>query len=484
MDVLYTVRHSQFDDLELRYSLRSVNLYFPHVRKVWIFGDRPSFLVDDTSRVEHVPHDRVAHILGCRTPVTSTFTMLILASLLPELTSEYLWFCDDYVLLEYLSEEEARKTRYLQDISRVKQRRRGLYPDALWRTHALLARFGYTGWNFESHTPTRLTKKQVLNAYADFRDFVTEDRFHGPLASTAILNHTYRKERMELTMVAKEGRRAAFYRKPPSYEEIVEKTRGKVFLNYDEGAFGQGLRRFLAERFPNPSIYERADGVGIDGKPSLSTATAAISSPRLDAVFGGHYRAHAAEVKETVSGAGSTLQATTATRDWLLKICRSHNIRSIVDLGCGDWNWMRLVVPSLELDWYQGYDIVPELIEYNHQEYGSEKIAFSVADITSLVIPTADLVICRDCLTHLSYEHIRRVLTAVKRSGAMYFMATTYPKATNRDGADGPWRPLNLTAAPCDLLSFDDSVLEGTWPDLGEKRLALFPVERWPMIVG
>lgn len=479
MDILYTVRHSRFDDLELRYSLRSVDLYYPHVRKVWIFGDRPSFQVDDASRIEHVPHDHAAHLLGCRTPVTNTFLMLVLASLLPELTYEFLWFCDDYVLLEYLSDEEARKTRYLEDLSRVKPRggRTDLFSDALMRTHALLKRFGYTGWNFESHTPTRLTKQQVLDAYKDFRDFVTEDRFHGPLASTTIINHAYKKERMDLTRVAKEGRRAAFFIRAPSYEEVVKGTRGKIFLNHDEGAFGQGLRRFLAERFPNPSSYERVEGS--NGTERSSTDTAASSSRRLEAVFGLHYRTHGAEAVETVSGCGSTVQATAKTREWLLTICRSRSIRSIVDLGCGDWNWMRLVAPKLELDWYRGYDIVPELIEYNRQEFGSENYRFSLADVTSITIPYADLVICRDCLTHLSYEHIGRILAAVKRSGARYFMATTYPMATNCDGVDGPWRPLNLMATPCDLWSCDDSVLEGTWPRLGEKRLALFSMGRY-----
>jgi hypothetical protein len=39
----------------------------------------------------------------------------------------------------------------------------------------------------------------------------------------------------------------------------VKATQGKLFLNFDDEAFGDGLRRFLAERFPAMSIYEKTD---------------------------------------------------------------------------------------------------------------------------------------------------------------------------------------------------------------------------------
>jgi hypothetical protein len=42
-------------DVEIRYSLRSLAKYAPYIRKVWIFGDRPAFLSEDTSLIRHVP---------------------------------------------------------------------------------------------------------------------------------------------------------------------------------------------------------------------------------------------------------------------------------------------------------------------------------------------------------------------------------------------------------------------------------------------
>ena len=109
MDALYFYRHSKFRDAEILFSLRSLAGHAPWVRKVWVFGDRPWFLTDDRSLAEHVPHEYVARVAGCRTPVTNFFLMFWLSSLLPELSPEYLWLCDDFILLADLSEEEARR---------------------------------------------------------------------------------------------------------------------------------------------------------------------------------------------------------------------------------------------------------------------------------------------------------------------------------------------------------------------------------------
>lgn len=477
MDILYTVRHSQYDDWELRYSLRSVNQYMPWVRKVWIFGDRPRFLSDNKDLVEHVPHEYLAPLLGCRTPVTNTFLMLILSSFIPELSSEYLWFADDYMLLDYLSEQDARKTRYVSDLSRVKTRETGLFKDALWRTYDVLKRLGFTGWNFESHTPTLLTKRRVLDAYLALRDYVSQDRFYGLLAPTAILNHAYSREQMEVAQVVKEGRRIAFYRETPAYEEVVKRSEGKLFLNLDDGSFSEGMFRFLAERFPVPSVYERREAqAGAAVPPRKLPERPNVS---LEAVFGRIYRNNSWRSKETVSGPGSTVKATANLRAWLIDLCRTRGIRTIVDLGCGDWNWMRLLAPNVAFEWYRGFDIVPELIEHNRQRYGSDRTLFEKADITCRALPKADLVICRDCLTHFSGELTGRLLAAVRDSGSKYFLATTFPSASNRDVEVGRWHAVNLSAPPWNLPTPDDSVLEGAWPKHGEKRTALFNIAGW-----
>ncbi len=268
MDAVYLFRHSVFDDQEIRYSLRSIRKHIPYIRKVWIFGDRPAFLTDDTSIAEHVPQSAIARIGDFPTPVTSFFQMMFLSSLIPELDAEYLLFCDDFILIDDLPIQSARKSRYLADLSESKRRGRGLWLDCLWRTYELLKRLKYPGYNFETHTPTYLRRQWVLDAYCEFKDFTTRDRFFGMLGPTAVLNHAVKHNGIELTHLATEGTRAGFWRKEPTYERVIEECQGRVFFNFDDDAFGEAIQRFLSERFPEESVYERSD---IRETPSKAT---------------------------------------------------------------------------------------------------------------------------------------------------------------------------------------------------------------------
>lgn len=197
MHIVYLFRHSQRGDEELRYSLRSVAAHAPFVTKVFIFGDRPAWVSSDRRLIDVIPHDAIAWIRRYRTPVVNTFLMHYLVALLPELNSEYLLFCDDYILLRELTPEVACRPRYVQDLAQVKNRGKGLFKEALWRTHDLLKRFKYPTLNFEIHVPLYLRKAWVLAAVRDFEDFITADRFHGPLAQTAIMNHL--RKRVDFT---------------------------------------------------------------------------------------------------------------------------------------------------------------------------------------------------------------------------------------------------------------------------------------------
>jgi hypothetical protein len=256
MDVCYNYRHSRFNDFEIRHSLRSIEQHAPYIEKVWIYGDRPGFLTEDTTLVEHVPEAATARVLDVKLPLQNCFLITFFASLIPGLASEYLHFSDDFFLLKDFPIEEARKDRYLEDLS-VTPRGRGLWVDSLWRTYDTLIRLGYPGYNFETHVPQRLTRKRVLDAYCAFKDFVSEDRWYGFVWPTAVLNYALKHEQMPIYSIVEENSRGGFWGKQPSYEEVVAECEGKAFFNFDDDAFSDGVRQFLIERFPNPSKYER-----------------------------------------------------------------------------------------------------------------------------------------------------------------------------------------------------------------------------------
>jgi SAM-dependent methyltransferase len=154
---------------------------------------------------------------------------------------------------------------------------------------------------------------------------------------------------------------------------------------------------------------------------------------------------------ESVSGPGSTLQATEAFRAMLPRVLRDLNIHLLLDAGCGDFNWMKEVdLSGIE---YIGVDVVDRMIiERNIASYGSANRRFMVADVTRDALPKADLILCRHCLTHLPNQLVQRALRQFKGSGSTWLMTTTFSGLTeNRDTFTGGFRPLNLQLPPFQL---------------------------------
>jgi hypothetical protein len=268
-DALYLYRTSASGDRELRFSLRSVERSAPWLRKVWIFGDRPEWLAEDRRAIEHVPHEAMARLGRWKTPLRNHFLMLFLASLVPGLAEEFLAFSDDFILLEPLAPDDLCRVRVLEDLAKVKNRGRGLWKDQLWRTCDTLQRLGYGTLNFEVHVPQHYTRQRLWDAYCDLQDYVTEDRHFGLLCHTAVFNHALRREPdLPLVWLHEEGRRAGLYGAPKREEGTAEPPHwtlaeveaacvGKAFLNFDDAAWGPGIEEFLAERFSQPSKFER-----------------------------------------------------------------------------------------------------------------------------------------------------------------------------------------------------------------------------------
>ena len=107
--------------------------------------------------------------------------------------------------------------------------------------------------------------------------------------------------------------------------------------------------------------------------------------------------------EESVSGSGSNLESTNNVRNKLPQLINQFEVTSILDAPCGDFYWMKHVIKNLKIK-YLGGDIVTEIIDENNKKYKSDIINFQKIDITADKLPDSDLMICRDCLFHFSYE--------------------------------------------------------------------------------
>lgn len=199
----------------------------------------------------------------------------------------------------------------------------------------------------------------------------------------------------------------------------------------------------------------------------------------INEVFSGIYQRNEWDSEESVSGPGSTLHQTAAMRARLPAVLEEIGAKSLFDAPCGDFNWMKEL--SLPVEHYIGADIVSELIERNQKTFGDEVRSFKRLDLTSDVLPVVDVVLCRDCLVHLSYKMVNAALHNIQKSGAKYLLTTTYPnEKENINIVTGGWRPLNLEAEPFSLphpvLMIDEQDLDGDGKNTG-KVLALWKLD-------
>ncbi|MGB3591738.1 MAG: class I SAM-dependent methyltransferase [Nonlabens sp.] len=86
---------------------------------------------------------------------------------------------------------------------------------------------------------------------------------------------------------------------------------------------------------------------------------------------------------------------------------------SICDLGCGDFNIGRQLLEFTSL--YQAIDIVEALINYNATVFIDNRLSFQCLDIAKNDLPSADCVIIRQVLQHLSNSEISNIVSKIQK---------------------------------------------------------------------
>lgn len=170
----------------------------------------------------------------------------------------------------------------------------------------------------------------------------------------------------------------------------------------------------------------------------------------LEGRFTEIFKSNAWGGSDSVSGTGSSLEATELLRSSLPSIFKELRINSIFDAPCGDFSWFKLIISSNDIE-YIGADIVSNLVENNNLQNTNDNISFIKMDITENEFPRVDLMFCRDCLFHLSFNDIRKVLVNFVNSDIEYLMTTTHINLNefeNSDIATGDYRKIDLFSEP------------------------------------
>ncbi len=172
-----------------------------------------------------------------------------------------------------------------------------------------------------------------------------------------------------------------------------------------------------------------------------------------------------AGLPETRCGKGSTLAFTNKLREQLPAVLAKLKVKSILDIPCGDGNW--ITQTNLSGIHYIGADVNREHISTfiaRGVRLGCmpESREFYLIDAVNDSLPPVELILCRDFLQHLSNKNVAKTIDNVKSSGALWLLVTSHKVKFNIDIENsGDYRPLNLTAYPFLLPLPDLSIPDG-----------------------
>lgn len=153
------------------------------------------------------------------------------------------------------------------------------------------------------------------------------------------------------------------------------------------------------------------------------------------------------------SGWGSSPDNTDTYRKFLNTFMLDNNIRTVIDIGCGDWMFSKLINWSKQE--YLGYDIVAPVITDCIKEYTSSNITFRCANILNDKVkpPIADLYIVKDVLQHWSNSDIKKFFKKTHRL-FRYMLITNDFRSTeevNQDAVMGSFQNIDITKPPFNI---------------------------------
>jgi hypothetical protein len=122
---------------------------------------------------------------------------------------------------------------------------------------------------------------------------------------------------------------------------------------------------------------------------------------------------------ESKSGAGSEGDFAEQKINLIQDIIEEYNIQSIIDIGCGDLNWMKIILEKTNIN-YTGIDVVESLLNDNKKK--APEHSFELLDFNKIY--TADLVIIFDVFGHQLHNEVIEMINYINKLDVKYVLVT------------------------------------------------------------
>ena len=245
-DIVYPLGNgSQWNDSELRYSLRAIQRNLKGVQNIVIVGRCPDFI--DKSKVIFIPADD---------PLPSNADGNIALKVLkvcddPRISEDFLFINDDHIINSpmHISEIgyyhkgnfEAFKKKYWHT---------GLHRSRLRRTFEVLRQKGYTTFHFDLHTPIRINKTL-------FKKYVPQFDFQFDIGYT--MKSIYANPAIPNELKEYIGDRKVKIFEGKTFTQLTRIFNEAMFISYNDFGLNGELKYFLSQRYPRKCKYELFD---------------------------------------------------------------------------------------------------------------------------------------------------------------------------------------------------------------------------------
>ena len=136
------------------------------------------------------------------------------------------------------------------------------------------------------------------------------------------------------------------------------------------------------------------------------------------------------------SGTGSSVEYCKNYIPFLREFIKTHNIKSVVDLGCGDGRTLKVIYDDLDVK-YTGYDAYRDVIVNNKLTH-AEKYIFNHLDFFTFkeYINGGELCILKDVIQHWSLADIKIFMDYIISSKKFKYIMVNNCACQTIDNAD------------------------------------------------
>jgi len=236
IDLICTLgRGSLWNDLEIKYSLRSIEKHLSNYGNIWIVGYRPPFL-------QNVRHIEFKDEHPCKE--TNIYRKILRACQEKEISDDFLFFNDDhFILQDFIAGDFPYFWKSnLRDSSKM-MKPGNRYKKAVDNAYRTLSSLGLETKSFDIHMPIIYNKKKFIDVMTKYDwdqkvSYVVKSMYANSLKIEGV-----REPDCKINSQITET-------------EIKEIIKDRKVFSMGNGAIGFKMLNVLNELYPNPSKYE------------------------------------------------------------------------------------------------------------------------------------------------------------------------------------------------------------------------------------